>query len=56
MAVAPVQNMLAKSMLTHIGVALTLGGTAAYTFWHQIVMTNRNAREEYYVNIRANRA
>ncbi|CAO3569876.1 unnamed protein product [Mortierella alpina] len=55
MAIAPVQNMLAKSMLTHIGIALTLGGTAAFTFWYKIAQANRISREQYYVNLRANR-
>ncbi|KAK3808384.1 MAG: hypothetical protein J3Q66DRAFT_354645 [Benniella sp.] len=54
--VAPTQNLLAKNMLTHIGIALTLGGTAAFGFWHKVVVPNRNIREEYYVKLRADKA
>ncbi|KAF9100026.1 hypothetical protein BGX23_007480 [Mortierella sp. AD031] len=54
--IAPVQNQLSKSMLTHIGIALTLGGGAAFTFWNKIAMAGRADREAYYVKIRAERA
>ncbi|KAF9953525.1 hypothetical protein BGZ65_004619 [Modicella reniformis] len=54
--VAPVQNLLAKSMITHIGISLTLGSVAAYGYWHTVVLPGRNAREEFYVKNNANKA
>ncbi|KAF9911948.1 hypothetical protein EC991_001395 [Linnemannia zychae] len=54
--IAPVQNQLSKSMLVHIGIGLTLGTTAAYAYWHKIALHNRNQREAYYVNLKANKA
>ncbi|KAF9332354.1 hypothetical protein BG006_004777 [Podila minutissima] len=56
MAIAPVQHMLSKSMLTHIGIALTLGGGSAYTFWYKDVMVRREMRDQYYIKDRAERA
>ncbi|KAG0351908.1 hypothetical protein BG005_008601 [Podila minutissima] len=54
--IAPVQNQLAKNMLTHIGVGLALGTAAAYGFWHKVVLTNREERSAFYVKYNANRA
>ncbi|KAF9114831.1 hypothetical protein BGX27_009668 [Mortierella sp. AM989] len=54
--VAPVQNLLAKSMLTHIGLSLAVGSVAAYGFWHGTVLSNRALRDQYYVKLRANQA
>ncbi|KAF9585702.1 hypothetical protein BGW38_001149 [Lunasporangiospora selenospora] len=54
--IAPVQNMLGKSMLAHITFSLALGGAAAGAFWGKIVLPNRQARDQYYVNLHANKA
>ncbi|KAF9147764.1 hypothetical protein BG015_010534 [Linnemannia schmuckeri] len=54
--IAPVQNQLSKSMLMHIGIAMTLGTSAAYTYWHKIALGNRSQREAYYLNLKANKA
>ncbi|KAF9286111.1 hypothetical protein BGZ68_003189 [Mortierella alpina] len=54
--IAPVQNQLSKSMLTHIGIGLTLGTAAAYGFWHKIVLSNRSQREQFYVKYNAVKA
>ncbi|KAF9920285.1 hypothetical protein FBU30_009904 [Linnemannia zychae] len=51
--IAPVQNQLSKSMLTHIGIALTLGTTAAYTYWHKVALDGRQRREAYYASLKA---
>ncbi|KAG0233597.1 hypothetical protein BGW42_007346 [Actinomortierella wolfii] len=56
MPVAPVQNVLAKTMLTHIGIALTLGGAAAAAFWTQHVIPNREIRAAYYKKYNAERS
>ncbi|KAF9210245.1 hypothetical protein CPB97_010937 [Podila verticillata] len=56
MAIAPVQHQLSKSMLTHIGIALTLGGGSAFTFWYKNVLVRREVREQYYIKDRAERA
>ncbi|KAG9325057.1 hypothetical protein KVV02_008529 [Mortierella alpina] len=45
-----------KSMLTHIGIGLTLGTAAAYGFWHKIVLSNRSQREQFYVKYNAVKA
>ncbi|KAI1319294.1 hypothetical protein EDD11_004431 [Mortierella claussenii] len=54
--VAPVKNLLAKSMLTHIGLSLGVGTVVAYGFWHQVVLSNRAIRNDYYVKYNANKA
>ncbi|KAF9174944.1 hypothetical protein BGX21_000033 [Mortierella sp. AD011] len=54
--VAPIQNMLAKSMLTHITLGLTIGGVTAAAFWNGIVLPNRASREQYLAKERASRA
>ncbi|KAF9127822.1 hypothetical protein BGW39_005611 [Mortierella sp. 14UC] len=54
--IAPVQNQLSKSMLTHIGIAMTLGTSAAYAYWHKVALHGRYQREAYYVNLKANKA
>ncbi|KAF9189983.1 hypothetical protein BGZ51_009045 [Haplosporangium sp. Z 767] len=54
--IAPVQNQLAKSMLTHIGIALTLGGGSAYYFWYRVSVPGRLARQDYVAQLHANRA
>ncbi|ORZ10593.1 hypothetical protein BCR41DRAFT_398243 [Lobosporangium transversale] len=54
--VAPVQNLLAKSMLSHIGFSLTFGTVAAYGYWYKVALANRNTRTEYYLKYNANRA
>ncbi|KAF8980147.1 hypothetical protein BGZ46_004576 [Entomortierella lignicola] len=51
--VAPVQNLLAKSMLTHIGLSLTVGSVAAFGFWHGVVIPNRAIRDQYYIKVKA---
>ncbi|KAG0213516.1 hypothetical protein BGX28_004152 [Mortierella sp. GBA30] len=45
-----------KSMLTHIGIGLTLGTVAAYGFWHKIALAGRNKRVEFYVKHNALKA
>ncbi|KAF9096900.1 hypothetical protein BGX29_000357 [Mortierella sp. GBA35] len=54
--IAPVQNQLSKSMLTHIAIGLALGTTAAYGYWHKIALTNRAQRQAYYVKYDAAKA
>ncbi|KAG0000009.1 hypothetical protein BGZ80_006147 [Entomortierella chlamydospora] len=54
--VAPIQNMLAKSMLTHIAISLTIGGVAAAAFWNGVVLPNRAIRDQYVAKERAARA
>ncbi|KAG0045197.1 hypothetical protein BGZ83_009571 [Gryganskiella cystojenkinii] len=54
--IAPVQNQLSKSMLTHITIGLTLGTAAAYGYWYKSVLTNRSQREAFYVKYNSNKA
>ncbi|KAI8360245.1 hypothetical protein B0O80DRAFT_438823 [Mortierella sp. GBAus27b] len=54
--VAPTKNLLAKSMLSHIGIALALGSVSAYGFWHKVVLPSRVAREQFYIKDKAARA
>ncbi|KAI7816653.1 hypothetical protein BC939DRAFT_468286 [Gamsiella multidivaricata] len=53
--IAPVKNLLAKSMLTHIGLSLTFGTAVAYGFWHKNVLPNRELRQNFYIQYNANR-
>ncbi|KAG0322371.1 hypothetical protein BGZ99_003369 [Dissophora globulifera] len=54
--VAPVKNLLAKSMLNHIGFSLALGTVAAYASWHSITLPAREVRKEFYIKYNANKA
>ncbi|KAF9375259.1 hypothetical protein CPB97_011576 [Podila verticillata] len=54
--IAPVQNLLAKNMLLHIGVGLGLGTVAAYAYWNKVAMANRDERIAFYVKYNANKA
>ncbi|KAG0239460.1 hypothetical protein BGW41_007642 [Actinomortierella wolfii] len=55
MAVPQVQNQLSKAMLTHIGLALTVGGTAAFSFWYGHVLPSRAYRAQYTAEERVRR-
>ncbi|KAF9978037.1 hypothetical protein BGZ73_003964 [Actinomortierella ambigua] len=56
MAVPQIQNQLGKSMIGHITLALTVGGTAAFSFWYGHVVPARNYRAQYYAEDRLRRA
>ncbi|KAF9145277.1 hypothetical protein BGX30_009705 [Mortierella sp. GBA39] len=54
--IAPVQNQLSKSMLIQIGVGMALGTTAAYGYWHKVVLPTRAQREAFYVKLNSTKA